>query len=98
MTDSKQPPLAQLDSAFDSFAATSEQDTETGRVLVEAAAALEEAQTEIVEEIIPVIDEALAAATALLDDAEAKESKNSDQEKIDSVQAQLKELDDSGEE
>jgi hypothetical protein len=99
MTDTqKNPPLATLDGAFDAFAALPETDGDTGRVLAEAAASLVEVQNEITEELLPEIDEALAAAEALLDDAEVLEKQEEAEGKVDAVRAQLEELDEKPEE
>jgi len=99
MTDTqKNPPLATLDGAFDAFVAQPETDTESGRVFAEAAASLVDVQNEITEELLPEIDDALAAADALLDEAEALEKKEGEAGKVDDVRAQLSELDDTKEE
>jgi hypothetical protein len=99
MTDiQKNPPLATLDSAFDAFAAKPETDGESGHVFAEAAAALVDVQNEITEELLPEIDEALAAAEALLNDADVLEKQEQEEGKVDAVRAQLSELDDAKEE
>lgn len=98
MTDTKKPPLATLDVAFDAFAVKPETGDESGRTFAEAAAALVEAQTEVTEELLPEIDEALAAAEALLDEADELEKQEDEAGKVDAVRAQLSELDDTKEE
>jgi hypothetical protein len=99
MTDSQtNPPFVTLDSALDAFAALPEKDAESGRVLAEAAAALVEAQNEITEELLPEIDDALAAAEALLDDADVLKKREEEEGKADAVRAQLEELDEKPEE
>jgi predicted nucleic acid-binding protein len=101
----KKPPLATLDGALDAFVARPETLEQTGRILTEAAATLVEAQCEAAEELLLTIDDSIAAAEALLDEADAllveeeqQRLHSQESSKVDEVRAQLSELDDAPEE